>query len=52
VAFLVTGKSKAEKVREVIRKEGNFDSYPASLVKPESGNLIWFLDENAAADLR
>lgn len=52
VAFLVTGKSKAEKVREVIQKEGNFDSYPASLVKPESGNLIWFLDEDAAADLR
>lgn len=52
VAFLVTGKSKAEKVREVIQKEGNFNSYPASLVKPESGNLIWFLDEDAAADLR
>lgn len=48
VAFLVTGDSKAEKVREVIQKEGNHAKYPASLVSPTSGNLSWFLDKAAA----
>lgn len=48
VAFLVTGDSKAEKVREVIQKEGNYAMYPASLVSPTSGNLSWFLDQAAA----
>lgn len=48
VAFLVTGDSKSEKVREVIQKEGNHAKYPASLVSPTSGNLSWFLDKAAA----
>ncbi len=51
VAFLVTGTGKAEKVREVIRKEGNFGNYPASLVSPSPGELHWFLDKEAAAGL-
>lgn len=48
VAFLVTGSGKTEKVAEIIGKEGNYRSYPASLVAPKSGNLIWFLDSEAA----
>ncbi|WP_422079686.1 6-phosphogluconolactonase [Ulvibacterium sp.] len=48
VAFLVTGDSKVEKVREVIQKEGDYKKYPASLVSPTSGNLKWFLDQAAA----
>ncbi|MGB3150095.1 MAG: 6-phosphogluconolactonase, partial [Maribacter sp.] len=36
VAFLVTGESKAEKVTEIINKAGNYKTYPASLVNPES----------------
>jgi len=51
VAFLVTGSSKAEKVRTIITKEAGHDSYPASLVVPTSGDLIWFLDEEAAAQI-
>lgn len=51
VAFLVTGKSKAEKVKEIIKETDDFAAYPASLVKPTSGNLIWFLDESAAEEL-
>lgn len=51
VAFLVTGSSKAEKVRTIITKEEGHDSYPASLVVPSSGDLIWFLDEEAAAQI-
>ncbi|MBN7814806.1 6-phosphogluconolactonase [Algoriphagus pacificus] len=51
VAFLVTGKNKAEKLEEIIYEHGDFESYPASLVKPKSGNLIWYVDEEAAANL-
>ncbi len=48
VVFLVTGESKQEKVTEIMNKTGNHRDYPASLVVPESGNLIWFLDQSAA----
>ncbi len=48
VAFLVTGKSKAEKVRHIIKKESGHGELPASLVQPDSGKLLWFLDAEAA----
>jgi len=48
VVFLVTGANKAEKVYEIINKKGNFESYPGFLVAPVSGNLLWFLDVEAA----
>ena len=51
VAFLVTGASKAEKVEAVVEKTEGSDAYPASLVNPSTGNLVWFLDEEAAAKL-
>ncbi|NVJ87114.1 MAG: 6-phosphogluconolactonase [Algoriphagus sp.] len=49
VAFLVTGKGKAEKVQEILQNQLSAKAYPASLVNPESGNLIWFLDSEAAS---
>ncbi|MEO1009874.1 MAG: 6-phosphogluconolactonase [Bacteroidota bacterium] len=48
VAFLVTGADKAEKVAEIINREGDYGTYPAALVSPMSGNLHWFLDADAA----
>ena len=51
VAFLVTGASKAEKVKAVVEKTEGSKAYPATLVDPKSGNLVWFLDEDAATDL-
>ncbi|MEH6679386.1 MAG: 6-phosphogluconolactonase [Sediminicola sp.] len=51
VAFLVTGPDKAEKVREIVKGEGRFADYPASLVAPKSGKLIWFLDKAAAGGI-
>jgi len=47
VAFLVTGEGKAQKFNEIKSKSGNFESYPATLVYPTSGRLLWFLDEAA-----
>lgn len=51
IAFLVTGASKAEKVKEIVMLEGDYEKYPASLVKPKSENLTWYLDQEAAKDL-
>ncbi len=49
VVFLVTGKNKAEKIKEIIEyPEQSEKKYPAALVNPESGNLFWFIDEEAA----
>ncbi|MEH6408245.1 MAG: 6-phosphogluconolactonase [Leeuwenhoekiella sp.] len=51
VAFLVTGAGKTEKVTQIIKKSGNYADYPANLVDPKSGNLVWFLDKAAAAEI-
>lgn len=49
VAFLVTGKNKAGKVKEIIEMpDKSAKIYPAALVKPKDGDLIWFLDNEAA----
>lgn len=48
VVFLVTGENKKEKVAEVIKKTGNWKTYPAAFVNPLQGNLHWFLDKAAA----
>jgi len=49
VAFLVTGASKQEKIKEIWNKHGNYLKYPASLVAPKSKNLLWFVDEAASS---
>jgi 6-phosphogluconolactonase len=51
VAFLVTGESKSEKVRQIIRQEDGYRAYPAALVDPLDGSLGWYLDKEAAAGL-
>lgn len=51
VIFLVTGSNKLEKVDEIHNKKGNYNSYPATLVAPESEKLSWYLDEEAATRL-
>jgi len=49
VAFLVTGQGKAEKVEIIIQQKEGYEIYPASLVNPASGKLLWFLDKDAAS---
>ncbi|WP_422348302.1 6-phosphogluconolactonase [Flagellimonas sp.] len=49
VAFLVTGQSKAEKVQTIVNQSEGFKDYPAALVNPVSGNLNWFMDQEAAS---
>jgi 6-phosphogluconolactonase len=52
VLFLVTGQSKAGRVREAITAEpGDPDALPAARVRPTRGMLSWLLDEEAASML-
>lgn len=48
VVFLVTGPSKAEILREVIKTDKKPDLYPAQAVSPTSGEVSWFIDKAAA----
>jgi 6-phosphogluconolactonase len=52
VLFLVTGGAKADAVHHVLdRPQAEPQQYPAKLVRPVDGRLIWILDEAAAAKL-
>lgn len=49
VAFVVTGSSKVEQVVASLYSDC---PPPAGLVRPRSGNLVWFLDSAAASGLK
>lgn len=49
VAFLVTGASKAKRIVEIRNKNEISKLYPASFIKPNDGELIWFMDRAAAS---
>ena len=51
VAFLVSGSEKSAVLHEVLEGNGPDDKYPAKLVRPTEGKLIWFLDRAAASGL-
>ena len=52
IAYLVYGQGKAIAVHHVIEDEQDIQNYPAQLIQPIDGNLQWFLDEAAAANLQ
>jgi 6-phosphogluconolactonase len=52
VQFLVTGDEKSEIVEKVITRTGNYSDYPASLVAPNRGELVWYMDMTAASLLK
>ena len=51
VAFLVSGTDKASAIHEVLEGKAPGEQYPAKLVRPGDGKLIWFLDRAAASGL-
>ena len=51
VIFLVSGEDKAEALRAVIRGDFEPDRYPAQIVRPVHGSLVWMVDRKAARDL-
>jgi len=51
VVFLTAGAKKAHALKEVLKGVPNPDLYPSQVIKPV-GELHWFVDEAAAADLK
>ena len=51
IIFLVTGKAKAEVLHTIFNSPYQPEKYPAQLIKPVNGNLYWFVDEAAAAQI-
>jgi 6-phosphogluconolactonase len=52
IAFLVYGEAKATAVHHVLEDEEDIEEYPAQLIEPIVGEIEWFLDEAAAAELQ
>lgn len=51
VMFLVSGTDKATALRAVLEGHAPGEQYPATLVHPNDGRLIWFVDRAAASEL-
>jgi 6-phosphogluconolactonase len=51
VAFLVSGSDKASALHEVLEGDAPGEKYPAKLVRPTEGKVIWFVDRAAASEL-
>ncbi|MGN6397777.1 MAG: 6-phosphogluconolactonase [Mucilaginibacter sp.] len=52
IAFLVYGEGKAEAVHHILEDDEDIEEYPAQLIEPIVGNIQWFLDEAAAANVK
>lgn len=52
VIFLVTGDAKADKVSSIFNNDYLALNYPAHKVKPVNGNLSWYMDSEAAKQLK
>ncbi|NLX18323.1 MAG: 6-phosphogluconolactonase [Desulfobulbus sp.] len=50
--FLVSGRSKAKVVRRILEPCSGESTLPARLIRPQWGELLWFLDEEAAGLLK
>lgn len=48
IAFLVTGQEKARTLKKVLYGGYDPDSFPSQIIKPQHGELHWFVDEDAA----
>ena len=48
IQFLVTGTDKAATLKAVFQGDPAKPHYPAQLIRPESGDLTWLVDEAAA----
>ncbi len=51
VAFLAAGGKKQAVLKEVLQGDYQPDLYPAQVIRPDPGELFWFVDKPAAAQL-
>ena len=52
VYFLVRGKSKSAAVNNALSDNGGKNVCPAAYVQPETGEVLWWLDTEAAIDIQ
>jgi len=52
VTFIVTGKSKTQVIADILNASPKSKNYPSAQVHPKEGTLEWFLDEEAAIDIK
>ena len=51
ILFIVTGENKAAILKTVLTSPFCPEKYPAQLIKPIDGELVWFVDKGAAGNL-
>ena len=51
IAFMVDGEKKAKMLQQVLQGDYKPTEFPAQIIKPEKGELHWFVDEGAAQEL-
>jgi 6-phosphogluconolactonase len=51
VLFLVTGSEKADALQAVLEGEYQPEEYPAQIVRPTNGEVVWMLDKDVAKNL-
>lgn len=51
IVFIVDGPKKSKVLQQVLEGEYQPTKFPAQIIKPEVGELHWFLDEAAAKEL-
>lgn len=47
ITFLVTGKNKAKKIKEILGKNEIATDFPASFIRSNNGKTVWLLDKEA-----
>jgi 6-phosphogluconolactonase len=52
IAFLVFGNNKSLAVKHVLEDPKNIEEFPAQLITPRMGSVIWFLDAEASSQLK
>ncbi len=48
IFFLVSGKDKAEIIKQILNRQEEASKLPVSLIEPELGHVQWFLDKEAS----
>ena len=51
ICFLISGKSKAQILKSVIHAHPKAEEYPVNYICPVNGELLFFIDNNAASEL-
>lgn len=51
IVFVLYGEKKAHALQQVLEGPDQHTKYPSQLIKPINGEVLWFIDEAAAANL-